>query len=328
MLLLNKLNIEKVYTMKDAIESVKKAFLIYSQGKGVNPLRINIGVPETDGTLLFMPTYLPYMNCATLKNINLYPNNVKKGIPTSFSQVLLIDTNSGEMIAIIDGTYVTQLRTGAATGVCFDILGKPDSKIGALIGTGGQAVTQLEAMLTVRNLDIVLVYDSDNGRKERFVHEMKEKFKHFGAEIVCAESADDAVSDADLIATVTPSKEPVFNGEKCKKGVTISCVGSYKPDMQEMDPKILKRADKIFFDSIEAVLEESGDIIIPMRNGIVDKKDFNGELGHVLSGNVLGRESDDEIIVFETVGIGMQDLVTAKNIYDKAISQNIGTVWK
>ena len=327
MRLLNKEDIVKVFSMQDAVESVKEAFLLYSQGKTENPLRTKIPAEKYGGNLLFMPTYAEETGYASLKIINIYPQNISKDRPTSFAQVVLIDAGSGEILSILDGTYVTQLRTGAASGVCFDVLGRQDARIGALIGTGGQAETQLAAMVSVRDLDVVRVHDISKERTSAFVKEMNEKLAEYETKIVAADSADEAVEDADLLITVTPSKEPVFDASKCKKGITISCVGAYQPDMQEMDPAILPRASKIFLDSKSAVLEESGDILKPLAEGIIKEQDITGEIGDVLAGKRKGRESDDEIIVFETVGIGMQDLITAKAIYEKAIAEDVGSQW-
>lgn len=328
MLLLSREDIKKVFTMKDAVESVKKAFSLYSEGKVANPLRTNIQADKYDGTLLFMPTYCEDTGCASLKMFNMYPNNLEKGIPTSFSQVVLMDAETGDIVALLDGAYVTQLRTGAASGVCFDVLGRKDAKKGALIGTGGQAQTQLEAMVTVRDLDTVMVYDMSPERTESFVKMMNEKLSGYNTKIIAASSSDEAVEDADLLITVTPSSKPVFDGTKCKKGITVSCVGAYQPHMQEMDPRILARADKIYFDSMSAVLEESGDILIPLADGTIQESDINGEIGNVIRGELTGRENDEEIIVFETVGIGIQDLIAAKAIYEKAVAAGIGTEWK
>ncbi|WP_419026478.1 ornithine cyclodeaminase family protein [Emergencia sp.] len=327
MRLLNKEDIVKVFSMQDAVESVKEAFLLYSQGKTENPLRTKIPAEKYGGNLLFMPTYAEETGYASLKIINIYPQNISKDRPTSFAQVVLIDAGSGEILSILDGTYVTQLRTGAASGVCFDVLGRQDARIGALIGTGGQAETQLAAMVSVRDLDVVRVHDISKERTTAFVKEMNEKLADYETKIVAADSADEAVEDADLLITVTPSKEPVFDASKCKKGITISCVGAYQPDMQEMDPAILPRASKIFLDSKSAVLEESGDILKPLSVGIIKEQDITGEIGDVLAGKRKGRESDDEIIVFETVGIGMQDLITAKAIYEKAVAEDVGSQW-
>ena len=172
------------------------------------------------------------------------------------------------------------------------------------------------------------VFDLNAERLGAFVDQMNEELAKFGTRIVAASSSDDAVEDADLLVCVTPSSRPVFDGRKVKAGATVSCVGSYQPHMQEMDPEILVRASKIYFDSVDAVLSEAGDILIPLESGQITRDDFTGDLGDVLLGKVQGRENDEEIIVFKTVGIGTQDLMAAKRIYDKAKQAGVGTIWE
>lgn len=327
MLLLSREDIKKVITMKDVIEADKEAFQMVVEGTCEIPLRTNIQAPKYDGCFLFMPAYAQGIDTASLKVINIFPHNIDNGKPSSPAQVFLIDGTTGFVTAVLDGTYVTQLRTGAASGAAFDVLAKKECKIGALIGTGGQAPTQLEAMLAARSLEEVRVYDLNPERTKAFAERMQEELKDYGARIVAVESSDEAVADADLLITVTPSSKPVFDGTKVKAGATVSCVGAYQHHMQEMDPAILPRASKIYFDSKEAVLSESGDILIPLEQGIITEADFTGDLGDVIKGNVIGRENDEEIIVFETVGVAAQDLVTAKAIYDKAVAAGIGTEW-
>ena len=231
------------------------------------------------------------------------------------------------MIAVLDGTYVTQLRTGAASGAAFDVLARKDARIGALIGTGGQAATQLEAMLAARDIKEVRVFDLNYDRTKEFADRMQEELASYGAKIVAAKTSDEAVEGADLLITVTPSSKPVFDASKVKEGATISCVGAYQPHMQEMDPAILTRASKIYFDSKEAVLSESGDILIPLEQGTITEEDFTGDLGNVIKGDLVGRENEEEIIVFETVGVATQDLVAARTIYDKAVEAGVGIEW-
>ncbi|MEG0250795.1 MAG: ornithine cyclodeaminase family protein [Peptostreptococcus sp.] len=328
MLLLSEKDIKKIFTMKEAIEADKLAFKLVVEGKAQMPLRTNIQAPKYDGSFLFMPAYVEDMDIASLKIVNIFPRNIDKGKPTAPAQVLLIDGRTGEVISILDGTYVTKLRTGAASGVAFDILAKNDCKIGALIGTGGQAETQLEAMVNVRNLDEVRVFDLNYERTVDFVEKMKKELSEFDTKIIAVKTSDEAVDNADLLITVTPSSKPVFDGNKIKKGATVSCVGAYQHHMQEMDPVLLTRASKIYFDSKEAVLSESGDILIPLEKGIITEKDFTGEIGDVIMGNTIGRENDDEIIVFETVGVATQDLIVANKIYEKAVKENIGKIWE
>ncbi len=328
MLLLSREDIKKVFSMKDAIAADKKAFQFVVEGKCEAPLRTNIQAPKYDGCFLFMPAYVEEMDTASLKIINIFPHNIDNGIPSSPAQVLLIDGKTGVVQSVLDGTYVTQLRTGASSGAAFDVLAKKDCRIGALIGTGGQAATQLEAMLVARKLEEVRVFDINYERTATFAEQMQRELESYGAKILPAKSSDEAIDNADLLITVTPSSKPVFDGTKVKKGATVSCVGAYQHHMQEMDPAILPRASKIYFDSQAAVLSESGDILIPLEEGIITENDFTGNLGDVINGNLVGRENDDEIIVYETVGVATQDLVTAKVIYNKAVAAGVGTEWK
>lgn len=328
MLLLSREDIKKVFTIKDAIEADKYAFTLVVDGKCEAPLRTNIQAPKYDGCFLFMPAYVSEMDTASLKIINIFPHNIDQGKPSSPAQVLLIDGTTGIVTAVLDGTYVTQLRTGAASGAAFDVLAKKDCKIGALIGTGGQAATQLEAMIAVRDLEEVRVFDLNLERTKEFATRMQEELKDYGTKIIPVNSSDEAVDNADLVITVTPSSKPVFDASKIKAGATISCVGAYQPHMQEMDPAILTRASKLYFDSEEAVLSESGDILIPLEDGTITKDDFTGDLGQVIKGELVGRENDEEIIVFETVGVATQDLVAARRIYDKAVEAGVGINWE
>lgn len=327
MLLLSKEDIKKVFTMRDAIQAVKQAFQMYSAKECDLPLRTIIESKNEDGTFGCMPCYAKQLGCASVKIVCTFRNNLKKGLPGNPAQVMLIDDEDGLVFALLDGTYVTQLRTGAASGAAFDALARKDAKVGTLIGTGGQAATQLEAMVAVRDLDVVYVYDIDTTRIKPFVMQMQRELDAYGTKIVGVESCEEAVAQADMLVTMTPSLTPVFDGTKCKPGVTVSCVGAYRPNMQEMDPVILTRASKIYCDSTAAVLEESGDLLIPLADGIITEADITGDLGDVLLGNLVGREREDEIIVFETVGIGIQDLMTAKAIYDKAMEMDIGIYW-
>ncbi|MDL2306854.1 hypothetical protein LJC48_02320 [Desulfovibrio sp. OttesenSCG-928-C06] len=327
MLLLAREDIKKFFTLKDSIEAVKQAFSLFSDNKVQVPLRTHINAEKKEGVYLCMPAYCEEVDASCVKVLNMFKNNIAKGIPSINAQVLMLNTDTGVIEGLIDGTYITQLRTGAASGAAFELLAKKDCKKGALIGTGGQAATQLEAMIVARKLDEVQLCDMDFERAKKFAATMSAELAAYGTKITAVENADIAVEDADLIITVTPSTKPVFNADKVKAGATLSCVGSYQPQMQEMDPKILVRATKLYFDSEEAVLSEAGDILIPLADGTITKEKFTGDLGEVINGRLVGRENDEEIIVFKTVGIAAQDLITAKAIFEKAKKAGAGYNW-
>ncbi|MBU5590204.1 ornithine cyclodeaminase family protein [Clostridium sp. MSJ-4] len=324
MLILTREDIKKVFTMKDAIEADKEALRIYSAGKSVVPLRVNIDIPKEQGQSLFMPAYVEELDATGIKIVSVFPKNIEKGKPSVPAKMILLDGKTGEVTAIMDGTYLTQLRTGAVQGAATDILSRKDAKIAVLFGTGGQAATQLEAMICVRDLEEVRVFDINNERAKEFVEEMKKELSQYNTKIVAVEEAAEAIKDADIITAVTTSRRPVFDGSLVKKGAHVNGVGAYTPEMQELDETIVKNADKVYFDTEEGVLAEAGDFIIPMEKGIVSKEDFKGELGQVILGEISGREDDEEITLFKTVGVAVLDVVTAYNIYKKAIENNIG----
>ena len=326
MLLLSRQDIDRVFSMADAIQADKEAFRLAAEGKVETPLRTVIRERHHDGAFLIMPSYAPDRDAAAVKLINIFPRNAQRGQNTGPAQVLLMDGATGFLLAMLDGTQVTQLRTGASSGAAFDLLGRKNAKIGGLIGTGGQAAAQLEAMLTVRDLDEVLVYSRDAARCRAFCDAMTQALSP-SAKLTPADHPDQVAEAADLLITVTSSATPVFDGRKVKAGATISCVGTYQPEKHELDPAVLPRAGKIFCDSVEAVLEESGDLLIPLAQGLIGEEDITGSLGDLLLGRCPGRESEEEIIVYETVGIAAQDLIAAQAIYQRAQAAGIGTRW-
>ncbi len=326
MILLSKEDIKRVVTMKEMIEAMKTAYKMTVDGTVQSPLRTVI--EAEDGSFLFMPAYAPEMEAAALKVVNIFPGNAANGLATSPAQVMLIDGKTGYVIALLDGTYITAFRTGASTGAAFDLLAKEHCRKGAMIGTGGQAAAQLEAMLATRPLEEVRIYSRNAEKCQKFAAEMQEELASYGAKILPAASSDECIEDADLIITVTTSSEPVFDGTKVKPGATISGVGNYQPHKHEMDPAVLPRASKIICDFKDAALSESGDLLIPMADGLISEADILGSLGDVVNGTIPGRENDEEIIVYKTVGVAAQDLVAAKIIYDKAEAAGIGVRWE
>ena len=241
--------------------------------------------------------------------------------------MILLNEEAGEVCAILDGPCLTRIRAGAVSGAATDLLSRKESKIFALIGTGGQAEAQLGAVLTVRNICEVRIFDSNKDRAAEFARKMAEKFAgRFNTGFFPFDSPDEAVRGADIITCVTTSKRPVFNGRLVKKGAHINGVGSYAPDMQEIDEYALLHADKIYVDTRDGVLNESGDFIIPIKENKFSEKDITGELGELILGKVPGRESEEEITLFKSVGSGVLDIVTARRIYEKAIEKGIDQI--
>lgn len=322
MLFLKKEDIINSFSMREAIDADKEALSMYSAGKASVPLRTNIDVPKSKGQSLYMPAYVDGANGALgVKIVSVYPENIKKNLPSVPATMIVLDPETGIVSACLDGTYLTQLRTGAVQGAATELLARKDAKIGALIGTGGQAQSQLEAMLTVRELEEVRIFDIDFERASQFAKEMENVFS---VSMRPTKTSQECVEGADIITSVTTSKQPTFSAEWVKKGAHINGVGAYTPEMCEIPREIIKKADVIIFDTMDGVLEEAGDFISPLKDGYVQEEDYQGELGQLVNGKLIGRTSDEQITIFKTVGSAVLDVVVAAEIVKKAKEKHLG----
>lgn len=325
-LFLKEKEVLKAISMEDVIKEDERAFVIATEKSADIPLRTNINIEKYKGQALYMPGFIRGLDISGEKIISIYPDNISKNLPSAPSTMVLLDSQNGFVKAIMDGTSLTRLRTGAMSGVATKYLSRKDSKEFLLIGTGGQAVTQLEAVLTVRDIEKVYVSDMNFNRACLFAKEMQDKFKNiFKAEIIPINSPNDVVERCDIITTVTTSKIPTFNGSLVRKGTHVNSIGSYTPDAQETPFEVLDKASKIYFDFYDAVLAESGDLIIPINSGKFKKEKITGQMGELIRGDKKSRESDDEITWFKAVGSAVLDLVLAEKIYDLSLKNKLGT---
>ncbi len=302
---------------------MKMAFADFFTGKTETPLRTLIrSKAGSGGNVLFMPGYIEGMGIA-LKAISIYPKNPEFGRPSINAVVILQDEQTGEILALMEGAAVTAIRTGATSGAATYYLARKDSRTAAIIGCGVQARTQLEAVCCVRHITEVMAFDTDANRVNSYIGYMKDKFPEI--KFTAAESSDDAVKDADIVITATTSPKPVFCAHSLKKGVHVNAIGSYTPDVQELPEELFDITNKIVVDSSEAVLAEAGDFIIPISKGKFSPSKIYAELGQLSTGQLVGRETEDEITLFKTVGIAAQDVACAAKIYDNAVKKNLGT---
>lgn len=311
-------------TMEDVIEGVKKALIISSSGEAVVPLRTNIPVDANNGNILFMPAYSTSTGEAGCKVVSQYPDNMKIGKPATPSTMILINSKTGEMLGLMDGTYLTQLRTGAISGLATKLLSREDSHIFALIGCGGQAPTQLEAVLCVRPIEEVRLYDYFYDRACSFAESMTAKYPKITFK--ACKTADEAVKGADVITTVTTSKSPTFSASNVKEGTHINAIGSYKPDMQELPAEVVASA-YVCADSCAAVSAESGDIIIPLSKKLITPDHISTELGEIAMGKKRARENNTELTLMKSVGVGIIDAVVGQAIFDCAVAKGFGTLF-
>ena len=321
--ILNGEEVRQVVTMAQAVSSVKEAYLQLSAGKSILPLRTQVPVESREGVTLFMPAYLSTSDALGAKIVSVFPRNMKLNLPTIHALVVLVNPETGQPAAVMDGTYLTALRTGAASGVATDLLARPEASVAAIIGAGIQGRTQLEAVCTVRTINKVWVYDSVAEAASAYAKEMKEHGDPIPADISVADSAAQAVREADIICTATTSSEPVFEDSDLKPGVHINGVGSYTPGMQEIPSPTVVRS-KVVVDSRSASLAEAGDLIIPLKEGLISEKHFHGEIGEIAAGKIPARESDDEITFFKSVGLAVQDVAVGELIRRQAEEHGLG----
>jgi len=318
-LILTRQDVMQVLNMKDCINVVEQAFLESNKGTAVLPLRTAITPP--DGISLYMPAYLKKMGALACKVVTVYKDNpTKQNLPTTIGKVLLQNPESGEVICIMDGGYLTAVRTGAVSGVATKYLARDDKNlIVGNFGAGVQAQMQLVAMCEVRNISKAIVYDLSDDAINKFIKDLTKKLD---IEIIQAKNVEE-VLQADIICAATSSPTPIFDGTKVKIGTHINGIGSHTPNARELDTNIVKRSTFIG-DSKEACLKEAGDFIIPLNAGDIDESHFYADLGEIVSGNKQAGKRKSEITIFKSNGLAIQDAATAKLVYDKAMEAGVG----
>jgi ornithine cyclodeaminase len=310
--------------MSEAIELMKVAFAELSAGRAVSPLRTVITLPDVEGDALFMPAYVPAAGALGLKSVNVFRRNSDRGLPVIHAVVSLVDPETGQPLAIMDGTYLTALRTGAVSGAAVDLLARPESRVLAAIGAGAQGVTQIAAVCAVRPIEKVIAVDVNEAALERLRQVLRRDWPGIVERLETTADASEAVRQADVICTATTSKRPVFSDADVRPGTHISAVGAYTPEMQELPAETVARAT-VVVDAVEAALAEAGDLIIPLNEGRVGREHFARELGMVANGDAPGRTSAEEITLFKSVGNAVQDVVVAKRAFDRARELGVGT---
>jgi len=318
-LFLSSNEIASVLTMQDSITAMKTAFINFSQGKDEVPQRISLNLKNENDEALFMPASEKDSDFASLKIVTVNKNNPQINLPKIQALIILIDANTGSVLSIMDGEYITAMRTGAVSGLATDLLSKKESKIAAIIGTGIQAVKQLEAIACVRELKKVFIFGLTINDTENFVKQNKDRYS---IELIPTDNKT-LLKKCDIICTATSSLTPVFEDINIKEGTHINSIGSYKPDMCEIPEGTIFRS-KVIVDSISACLKEAGDIIQPINKGKITQDHIYSELGEIASGVKSGRKNKEEVTVFKSVGIAIQDLAIASYVYKKAVNKKLG----
>lgn len=307
--IIKRADIEDVFSMPDYVSTIETAFKLYGRGGVQMPPKMYLTFDK--GDLRCMPVYVPSMNAAGVKTVNVHSTN--RDMPTVMATITLVAPETGFPLAIMDGTHITNMRTGAAGAVAAKYLSKDNSQVAAFIGAGNQARTQLAALLVTRPaISRVNAYDIREVVVQSFLDHVAAEY---ALDVECASSVSDAIADADIVTTTTPVRKPIVEAEDVRKGTHISAIGADAQGKQELDPEILKQA-RVVIDNWEQA-SHSGEINVPLSKGIITRDDIYGDIGEIATGVKPGRESAEQITVFDSTGLAIQDISVASEIYRK-----------
>ncbi len=324
MLVLSAQEVIQALPMQTAIEVVKQAFAALSEGRAHVPLRQSLPISRYEAVSLFMPAYLETSSeeALAVKIVSVFPHNPAQKLPLIHAAVIVMDATTGRIQALLEGSSLTAIRTGAASGAATDMLARQDSHVVAIIGAGVQARTQLEAICTVRPIHTAWIFDSSSEKATQFVREMSGKGS-VPQDLRLAKSAAQAIEHADIICTATTSTSPVFEDRYLKAGVHINGIGSYTPEMREVPTETVQRA-YVVVDAYASALAEAGDILQPLREGKIDKQHIAAELGEIVLGKKPGRTHREQITFFKSVGNAVQDAACASLALRNAWTLGLG----
>jgi alanine dehydrogenase len=313
--------VHSLLPMADLIPAMESALAKFSAGEVLQPVRTVLTVGPTKAYYGLMPAYVPEPGSMGAKLVTVFGDNHQRGLPSHLATILLLDPETGSLIALMDGRYITEARTAAVSAVSARFLARAEASTLALIGSGVQARSHLEALQHVRQLKEIRVWSPRPHSREQFIAEMSPRL---GIPIHDAPSAEAAVNGADLIVLATASKTPVVESEWVAAGAHVMCVGACRPDQREMAPQLVKRG-RLYVDSRAAALVESGDIVMNINDGLFDHTQLRGEIGELVLGRVPGRDADADVTIFKSLGMAVEDVVAADLVFRRATETGAGT---
>lgn len=319
-LVLTETDVRALLSMDDLIEVMTRALGAFSAGDVTQPLRSVFAVGEASRFLGVMPAYVPEASALGAKLVTVFPDNLQRRLPTHRATIVLIDPETGDLLAVMDGRYVTEARTAAVSAVSAELLAASGPLTLAILGSGVQARSHLDALARVREIAEVRVWSPTAAHREAFASEMSARLP---APIHAVSSADDAARGAGLIALTTASAAPVLSSAAVADGAHVCAVGACRPDQREMDGALVARA-RVFVDSREAARHEAGDLAIPIRDGLIAPDHIATELGDVAAGRAPGRTSPGQVTIFKSLGLAVEDVAAAALVYRRACERGIG----
>ena len=313
MIVLDKKDIQNSLTMSKCIELMKELFSFDPQESLINPLRSKLPMPENGGVLGAMPVFIKPYEIMGMKIISVFPNNYKYGLSSHQGKILLFESKYGKQLALLDADEITAIRTAAVSALATALLSRKNSTRLCLLGSGVQASKHLEAIAKIRDIKNVRVWSPNPVRLNSFVEKHSEKFS---PPIKACNSAQKAVRNADIICTVSSSAKPILKNKWVAPGTHINAVGACTPETREIDGKLVQNS-LLFIDNYEATMAEAGNIVIPIRESLIKKEHIRGDIYEVLSQKVSGRETENDVTLFSSVGIAAEDLAVAHYLYKK-----------
>jgi alanine dehydrogenase len=321
--LLSRRDVMQVLNMNDTIGILEKAFADLANGKAVMPQRTPIAAADLGGLALFMPAYLKGMGALGAKIVTVYKDNlVKYELPSILGTIILLDEKTGAPLALMEGGFLTAMRTGGVAGLASKLFARKNARVHALFGAGGMAKAHVWAVDCAQNIEKLIIHSIDPPEKLEVFR--KSLTDIIDCEVILSDTPEKAVEEADIVTLITNSHEPIINAEWIKPGTHINGVGSHSPGMRELDTKTVQMS-KIVCDLVDACKQEAGDFIIPVEAGDWNWDQVHGSLGDVVTGKINGRENSEEITVFKSVGLAIQDISTALHVYNRAVEMGVGT---
>jgi ornithine cyclodeaminase/alanine dehydrogenase len=285
------------------------------------PVRLVVPLPRIQGRITSMPGFLNEDKSLGMKVVTYFQENPRQNLPAILGTIMLFSAETGKMIAVMDGSYITAIRTACASAMATKPLANAETPVMGILGAGVQARAHIQALTRVRRIERIKIY-SPSGASAAAIKKDMEAATRIAIDV--ARSAEDAVRDSDLLVAGSTAKEPIVKSEWLKNGAHINAVGSHRPDDREIDGATVARS-KVVVDSREAIMAECGDILLAIKEKAINENHLHGEIGEVLAGVKAGRSSPDEITLYKSVGIAIQDVATANLVYHKALQQGVGT---
>ena len=321
MLILSEKEVQSLIAIDELIVALKKAHIQYSAGKAVMPVRLVVALPQIGGRITSMPGFLDEDKALGMKVVTYFQDNPQRELPAILATVMLFSSETGKMIAAMDGTYITTIRTACASAMATQALANPETAVLGILGAGVQARAHIQALSRVRKLKKIKIF-SPSGKTALTIKNEMEQSAGVGIEV--AKNAEDTVRESDLLVTVTTAQDPIVKAEWLKPGVHINAVGSHRPDVREIDGATMARS-KIVVDSRAAIMGECGDILLAIKENTITETNLHAEIGEVLAGTKPGRSTSNEITLYKSVGIAIQDVAAAQLVYHKALERKVGT---